>query len=248
MTEEMQRNDEISLVEIFKILWKKWLVLLLTLIVGLGAGVLVGVVKNANKTYYGTTVMFYVNPVKDSEDSSVLPVYGSYGDNVTDTMVVLLESEFFAKEILSGIANAPEATDENGKINSQYQALLRKIQESTSFANKDTTKAEGVAQPNNIFYAEISVFNDEGFAQLLLERLQDEAVEFIETNMPVPNGYDSTKCIPITVINEIHELNAGNMADDMVKFGLLLGAASFIVGCVVVIIVSRTKKKGTYED
>ncbi len=241
-----ENTNEFSLFDFFKLLIKRWLVLLIALIIGIGGGALFSFIKNNNKDYYGTTVMFYVNPVK-KDSVSKLPVYGSYGNNVTDTMVVLLESEYFADKIISGISGAPEKEIE-GQINPEYTKLLREIQQYTSFSNKDTTKDDTVSQPNNIFYANISVKNDPDFAKVLLMRLQDEAVAFIEENMPVPTGYETTKCIPISVINDIENLNEKDKQNSILKFAVLGGAATFVLACIAVVIIDRYQNKYKKEE
>lgn len=241
----MHSKDEISLVDILKTLWQKWLVLLIVLLAGLIVGGSIGAIKNANKDYYGTTIVFYVNPTKESSSSN-LPVYGSYGDNVTDTMVVLLESEYFADQLLQGMENAPEEIVD-GELNPEYEELLRKIQESTTFTNYNTENTLS-AQPNNVFYTKISVLNDKEFAEELLARIQSETVAFIEENMPIPSGYNKTRCLPITKINKIEQTNAGKTLSDMIKYGVLVGAATFLVGCVAIIVIDRSKKRATYAD
>ena len=242
-----QTFDELSLVDIIKILFKKWWILLIAFVVGAGTGALAAFLKNNNKTYYGTTVMFYVNPVKEGETSSGFPVYGSYGENVTETMVVLLESEYFAQQLLSGISGIPEK-EIDGKPNAEYFRYLKIIQSCTSFNNKDDTKDPTAKQPNNIFYATISVLNDYKFAQILLDRILEESIVFVEMNMPVPNGYQSTKCETISVSNQIEQLNVDNTKSDMLKYGVLLGAAAFIVGCIVVLVMENAENKKARKE
>ena len=243
MEENTNFSNELTLFDLFRILFKRWLVLLISLIVGAGAGVLAAFIKNASPDYYGTTVMFYVNPVKE-DIKSKLPVYGSYGNNITETMVVLLESEYFAEKIISGVSGVPEKEIE-GKINPAYVELLREIQEYTSFSNKDESLSAETNQPNNIFYATIKVKADADFAKVLLMRLQDEAVDFIEENMPVPSGYESTKCIPISVINDIEKIVDNNTSNDLLKFSVLGGGCAFVLACIVVVVIDRYKNRNS---
>lgn len=243
MEENTNFSNELTLFDLFRILFKRWLVLLISLIVGAGAGVLAAFIKNATPDYYGTTVMFYVNPVKE-DIKSKLPVYGSYGNNITETMVVLLESEYFAEKIISGVSGVPEKEIE-GKINPAYVELLREVQAYTSFSNKDESLSAETNQPNNIFYATIKVKTDADFAKVLLMRLQDEAVDFIEENMPVPSGYESTKCIPISVINDIEKIVENNTSNDLLKFSVLGGGCAFVVACIVVVVIDRYKNRSS---
>ena len=242
--QQTQQNNEISLLDIVKTLFRNWWILLIAFIVGASIGGSIGFKKNHNKTYYGTTIMFYVNPVK--EGSSGLPVYGSYGENVTETMAVLLESEYFAQEILNGIDGVPEK-EIDGKPNSAYFKYLKDVQTCTTFTNKQSGIEEGVVQPNNIFYASISVLNNPAFAQVLRDRIQDEAISFIEENMPVPSGYNTTKCSVISVNHEIIQLNSNNVLSDAIKYAVVFGSASLVVGCIVALCVDRFKPKRTYQ-
>jgi hypothetical protein len=246
MEENAHSSDEMTLIDVIKVLFKKWLLLLIALIVGAGTGALLGFAKNVDQEYYGTTVMFYVNPVKENADSKI-PVYGSYGNNITETMVVLLESEYFAQEIIKGIPNAPEK-EIDGKMNPAYAAYIKRVQQCTTFSNKDNSKPDEENQPNNIFYASISVKNDPDFANLLLLRLEDETVSFIEANMPVPDGYQLTKCVTISIINNIDQFNKDALNNSIIKAAILGGAATVGVTFIVAVILERYNKKRTYYD
>ena len=171
-----QMQNEISLLDVIKILFKKWIIVLSALVIGLCAGAGIGFSKNYNKNYYGTTVVFYVNPIKDTAETDGLPVQGSYGENITATMVALLESEYFARLILEGITinNQKIEAQIDGQPNPTYFNLLKRIQSFTSYADKDPAKSADTKQPNNLFYAQISVLNDKDFAQILLERIIEE--------------------------------------------------------------------------
>lgn len=240
--EQMQK--EISLLEVIKILLKKWIIVLSALVIGVFAGAGIGFSKNYNKTYYGTTVVFYVNPVKKGVETEGLPVQGSYGENITATMVALLESEYFARLILEGITvdNQKIEAEIEGQPNPQYFNLLKNIQAFTTYADKDPAKSSETKQPNNLFYAQISVLNDEAFAQILLDRIIEEGATFIESSMHVPSGYDTTKCETISVNHQIHRLNEDTTLSDMVKYGLVCGVATTLLGCVVALIVDKVQK------
>jgi hypothetical protein len=66
--------------------------------------------------------------------------------------------------------------------------------------------------------------------------------------MPVPNGYQSTKCETISVSNQIMPLNSNNSKSDMLKYGVLLGAATFIVGCIVVLVMENAENKKARKE
>ncbi len=103
MEENIRTQEEISLAEIFKILWRKVRVLIFALIIGAIFGGSLGILTTFNEKYYGTTVEFYVNPKKDENqisNESQYGVYGAYGRHVMDNMTKLLGSESFAEQLL----------------------------------------------------------------------------------------------------------------------------------------------------
>ena len=103
MEENIRTQEEISLAEIFKILWRKVKVLIFALVIGAIFGGSLGVLTTFNEKYYGTTVEFYVNPKKDENqinNESQYGVYGVYGRHVMDNMTKLLGSESFAEQLL----------------------------------------------------------------------------------------------------------------------------------------------------
>lgn len=121
---------------------------------------------------------------------------------------------------------------------------------SYSYTEKEVKETENVNDLARSFvYVEISVLNDKDFANYLLNRIREQIPLFIEENMPVPSGYDGTNCQRITRLDSIENTNAGYMFTSMIKYGILLGAAAFIVACVAVIIIDRSNKKLTdYEQ
>lgn len=148
--------------------------------------------------YYEAELTFFVNPSKDGTDAD-LAISGSYGDSVADTMLALLESELFAKQIISTMDNPPEA-EIGGVVNPEYKQLLAKVQETTFFSNKAT---EADNRTNSLFYVTISVLNDQEFAEMLFNAIQSEMISFLETNMPIPSGYIQTKCALLTPTAQI---------------------------------------------
>ncbi len=103
MEENIRTQEEISLAEIFKILWRKVKVLIFALVIGAIFGGSLGILTTFNEKYYGTTVEFYVNPKKDENqinNESQYGVYGAYGRHVMDNMTKLLGSESFAEQLL----------------------------------------------------------------------------------------------------------------------------------------------------
>ena len=132
----------------------------------------------------------YINPLKEGEKVPSLHIYGAYSKNVTDTVLALLESEYFAEQVLYAMPNAPQK-ELDGKINPAYTNAIKLIQQATSFSNDNHV---GVEQPNNVFYVYVSMKQSEAFAQTLYECLQKETISFIVENMPILKGYAGTSC------------------------------------------------------
>ncbi len=141
-------------------------------------------------TYQEGYFAVYVNPLKGEEKVPSLPNSGAYTKNVTDTVIVLLESEFFAERVLYAMPNPPQK-EIDGEINPAYKDAIKLIQRATSFSNENNA---GIPQPNNIFYVRVSTKQSQEEAKILYECLQRETIAFIVENMPILKGYAGTSC------------------------------------------------------
>ena len=94
--EEMQKEEGLNLLEIIRILFHKLKLLILVVIIAAAGGAFLGYGRYVNVKNYGTKIDFHVNPVKDGQPG----VYGSYGIHIMDTMVKLLESEWFCEKLM----------------------------------------------------------------------------------------------------------------------------------------------------
>lgn len=138
------QQEEISLAEIFKALLRKAKVLIIALLIGVIVGASFGVVKTVDVKYYGSRVVFYVNPKKDdastTENNSQYGVYGAYGLHVMDNMVTLLNSELFAERLTLNAEGLP--LDKDGHLlveNGELQALVNDAKAKNAVA--ETAKA-----------------------------------------------------------------------------------------------------------
>ncbi len=265
MEEHIGVKDEITLSELFKILWRKALVLILALVIGLIAGGVFGVLQTWNVHYYGTSVEFYVNPSKsedaDSETGSQYGVYGAYGKPVMESMVELLNSEGFAEVLLldgngmpaKGISAEIDELIEAGdtaaalkawRKTEHYKKAISLVSASTSYScieETSTTMNENLAK--SFIIVNISVLNGEKQAQFLLERVKTRVPAYVSQNMIKPDGYDTTNCQRITRLDDVKLLNPGNLQSTAIKYAILLGAATFLAACVAVIVVDYSDKR-----
>ncbi len=110
--QDVQQEEGISLVDIFRLLLSKIKLLILVLLIGGVLGGVFAVWKTIDINYYGTTVEFYVNPEKSKDNvsgtESQYGVYGAYGRHVMDNMIKLLGSESFTEKMILNSKSLPE--------------------------------------------------------------------------------------------------------------------------------------------
>ncbi len=260
MQEEIQSENELSLSDIFYALLSKIKILILVFVLGCMAGVGLGFVTTFGVHYYGTNLEFYITPtLKEGgtvSGESTNAVYGAYGKNVMDNMVKLLSSESFTATLIDnkgqegGLPDKDEYTvtkyDEHGEVTKEYAKLLNKVQNAISFSYilaNESSNTNDLAR--SFIYVEISVLGDsnEQFAKDLLKVVKVAVPAYIEANMIIPSGYDGTSCSSTTVLEAIHRTNENYARNTMIKYAALLGLASLVVACVVVVIVDRSDKR-----
>ena len=251
MKEQVQ-TEEFSLLDLLKLLLSKIKWLILVVIVGGLIGGAFGVFATINVNYYGTSLEFYVNPKESisTDSSSQYGVYGSYGRNVMDNMVKLLNSESFAEKLMQGMEDAPTEkydAERPGKISTVYKNYLYKIQQSYTVSylteNDDIDDAANLAR--SFIYVNMSVLGSENeqFANDLLVQLRTELPIYVEEKMIVPQGYEGTDCNEITTVSEIGLTNPGHTAKTAIKYGFLVAAVAAVIACVVIIIIDRSDKR-----
>jgi capsular polysaccharide biosynthesis protein len=251
MKEQVQ-TEEFSLLDLVKLLFSKIKWLILVVIIGGIIGGFLGIFATINTNYYGTDLEFYVNPKESisTDSSSQYGVYGSYGRNVMDNMVKLLNSESFAEKLMSGMEDAPtEKYDPKkpGKISSDYKNYLYLIQKSytVSYLAENDNIDDAANLARSFIYVNISVLGSENeeFANALLVQLRTELPIYVEEKMIVPTGYEGTDCNEITTVSEIGLTNPGHTTKTAIKYGLLAGAAAFVIACIIIIIIDRSDKR-----
>lgn len=255
MQEEKQTENEISLSDIFRALLGKIWILIVTLVAGVIVGMSFGYVKYHSVHYYGTTVKYFVSSSgANKTDTGVQNT--PYGTNVLPTIADLLTNERFMRQLMVGLEEADglyTSQDEEGKYTfvsdlpaaeqdkellAKYQALLLRLKSSLSYSyNIDT----------NMITVTVSALNAPDFASRLLDQVHKYIPEYILANMP-ESTFGTTSCEQQDY-KQSGLMNAGQTKREMLKFGLLLGLAAFVVACVVVIIVDRTDTRlRDYDD
>ena len=172
--------------------------------------------------YYEAEVVFFVNPYKNEEtedainpDSSTTSnigsqygVYGAYGRHVMDNMIKLLSSESFSEFLIDGVESVggqmkgtPIKYDEEENLTEEYKTFLKRVDEAVTFSYSDNEDIENLAR--SLIYVNISVKDDETFANSILENIITIVPWYIVRNMPVPADFDGTKCEKVSTQEKV---------------------------------------------
>ena len=124
-----------------------------------------------------------------------------------------------------------------------YRTLIRKITASVSYTYYNESEADAEDLAKSFIYVKISVLNDEDFAKAIFNQITAVLPAYVEENMPQPDGYNGTNCQRITRLDKVGLLNGGYTTSTAVKYGLILGAAAFVIACVAVVVIDRSNKR-----
>ncbi|MBQ7912849.1 MAG: hypothetical protein IJ308_03775 [Clostridia bacterium] len=128
-----------------------------------------------------------------------------------------------------------------------YKDVLKKYSGAVSYsyleANADVDDANNLAR--SFIYVNIAVVGEQNqpFAEEVHQRVKDIVPEFVKNNMTVPADYEGTNCERITRTDEIHRTNPNHRTTQVIKYGLLFGAAALVIAAVVIIIVDKSDKR-----
>ncbi|MBQ9714084.1 MAG: hypothetical protein IJV83_05505 [Clostridia bacterium] len=193
MENNVQKEEGLSLLDIFRLLLSKIKLLILVVIIGGFVGGAISVWKTKDVKYYGTRITFYVNPKNPTStggnslntSGSQFGVYGAYGQHVMDNMVKLLNEDIFAEQLIlrsQSLTNAPEGTDVNvykyipvpvDGIDELSTALNGAIANATEPVNAILTSEDALKTAQTDYYASVEDYNDKMVA---LEKAWDDHV------------------------------------------------------------------------
>ena len=128
-----------------------------------------------------------------------------------------------------------------------YKSVLKNYSKAVSYsyleANADIDDANNLAR--SFIYVKIAVVGEQNqpFAEEVHRRVKDIVPEFVKNNMTVPTDYEGTNCERITRTDEIHRTNPNHRTTQVIKYGLLFGAAALVIAAVVIIIVDKSDKR-----
>ena len=175
---------------------------------------------------------------------SVMSVFDDHKDN--------LGSKNVAETVLSVSTLVQEWEKESISIafeswshTESYKEKLKQYSESISFSYLE--EVEDLDTANNLarsfIYVEISVLNDEAFANQLLDCVKNVVPVYVKENMAIPADYEGTNCQRITRTDNIILTNEDYTMTESIKFGLLFAAASLLIAAVIIIFVDKSDKR-----
>jgi capsular polysaccharide biosynthesis protein len=183
MNEELQ-TEELSLLDIFRTLMRKFKILIVVLLASVVFGGAFGFLTTMNTHYYGTEIQFYVNP-KDKEagtNESTYGVYGAYGVNVMDNMIKLLESDLFTERLLLGGDKLPPKG-----LNDELDGLIAVAEEKYTACKEPYAL---ISEKEKAYQEADEVF-DEAWAKFVKEQEDSGAVvKSFKVDVCLENGYD----------------------------------------------------------
>ncbi len=127
----------------------------------------------------------------------------------------------------------------------KYREYLKIYKQSLTFSylqeGEDFEDADNLAR--SFIYVNISVLNEEEFADELLEKVKKYVPIYVKDNMTVPSGYKATNCLRTTRTDDIVRTNPDYTLNQAVKYGLLAGVAALVLVCIVLILLDRSDKR-----
>ena len=161
-------------------------------------------------------------------------------DEKNDEHEIALDNQKIAKKEAEKARNAVYAEYRKTNI---YKKLLQKIHASVQFSWYKSSEEEHLEMiARSFIYVDIQVEDDEKLAHDLYDQICAVLPNYVSEAMPKPSGYAGTACRQITRLDQVGTLNASQAPRASLKYGLLLGLASFTVACVAVILTERKHK------
>lgn len=156
--------------------------------------------------------------------------------------------EVLEEKIKTANTAVQAALEEWRVADENYEKNLTKFKEAVSFSYFDEETEDVSSLARSFVYVDVKVNNDETFAKEVCNRVKAKIPSYIEANMTVPSGYDSTNCKKITRIDEAVLLNPDFTVKRTVNFGIILALLAVIGGSAVVFIADRCKQRRESQE
>lgn len=170
-------------------------------------------------------------------------------DNLKEANDAVETAEEAVEEKIEIASDAVQASLEEWRVvDENYKERLLKIKNSVSFSYFDEKADSGTSFARSFIYVDIKVDGDEDFAKDLCARIKTKIPSYVEANMTVPSGYNSTNCKKITRIDEAVLLNENFTLTRTLVFGVLLSVLSAVGASIVLVVADRSKQRRKEQE
>ena len=162
------------------------------------------------RTYYGTTLEYYVTPDDPKEsDGSNYGVYGGYPRKAMEDIVASLQSDEFTELLFM-----PQVPTEGGKGLTEEkiekaEEVIAVYKASVTYSYQNSKDDIDGSLVRSFIYAKIAVLKeseeDKAVAEYIRGQILDILPLYVEQNMYLPDGYNGTLCKKIIRTDEIVE-------------------------------------------
>ena len=162
------------------------------------------------RTYYGTTLEYYVTPIDPVEtDGSNYGVYGGYPRKAMEDIVASLQSDEFTELLFM-----PQVPTEGGKGLTEEkiakaEEVIAVYKASVTYSYQNSKDDIDGSLVRSFIYAKIAVLKeseeDKAVAEYIRGQILDILPLYVEQNMYLPDGYNGTLCKKIMRTDEIVE-------------------------------------------
>ena len=162
------------------------------------------------RTYYGTTLEYYVTPIDPVEtDGSNYGVYGGYPRKAMEDIVASLQSDEFTELLFM-----PQVPTEGGKGLTEEkiekaEEVIAVYKASVTYSYQNSKDDIDGSLVRSFIYAKIAVLKeseeDKAVAEYIRGQILDILPLYVEQNMYLPDGYNGTLCKKIIRTDEIVE-------------------------------------------
>ena len=143
--------------------------------------------------------------------------------------------------------NASNKVYNNWTRTNDFRKMVERVNKSVSFSyitqadSKNNTDLEALALP--FIYVNVSVLNDEEFANLVYTFINISVPPFVEENMWKPGEYTESKCDRMNIFDDVQQTNQGETTSTAVKYGVLLALGAAVVACLIFVYIDLADKR-----
>ncbi len=152
---------------------------------------------------------------------------------------ILLEDQTLSKKERAEIV---EIILDEWRTLDTYKELIKVVEESTTYSHTLNSDDKN-ATASSFIVVEVSVLNNEEFANDLFTRVKAGVESYVEKNMFVPPDYVGTRCRKVTNLDQVILLNNSSLIESIIKYAILVGVATLLIAAVIILIKDSSDKR-----